>query len=122
MTTLSDEAMMISSGSEDMKDSEKVMNEKPSSAPSTIPEKKRRGRKPKYSSPEERVEAQRVNALKYYYRKKAKVEALKENEINRKEATIIEVKVSTLSPKLGKIDEVVRYKVLMNGELLKIQE
>lgn len=49
---------------------------------------KSRGRPPKYSTPEERAEAQRANALRYYYKKKQdihKVLQLKKlNEDDRK--------------------------------------
>ena len=88
------------------------------------PVKKTRGRKPKYHTPEEKAEAQRIQSLKYYYRQKAKLEMLKEKAtpINPAETAVVEVKVSSISPKLGKIEEVVRYKVLINGELVKIQE
>ena len=88
------------------------------------PVKKTRGRKPKYHTPEEKAEAQRIQSLKYYYRQKAKLEMLKEKAtpIKPAETAVVEVKVSSISPKLGKIEEVVRYKVLINGELVKIQE
>lgn len=84
----------------------------------------RRGRKPKYSTEEERIKAQRENSLKYYYRRKAKMAALKDEETvdKLKTASFIEIKVSTMSPTIGKIDETIKYKVMSNGELLKVQE
>ena len=79
------------------------------------PVKRTRGRKPKYLNPEQKAEAQRIQSLKYYYRQKAKLEMLKQRAtpINPAETAIVEVKVSSLSSKLGKIEEVVRYKVLI---------
>lgn len=86
------------------------------------PPKAKRGRKPKYQTKEEKAEAQRVQSLKYYYRQKAKLQQLKENRADPTSSCMIEIKVTALSGKLGKIDEVVKYKVLSDGELLKIQE
>ena len=74
--------------------------------------------KPVELTPEEKAEAQRIQSLKYYYRQKAKLEMLKEKAtpINPAETAVVEVKVSSISPNLGKIEEVVRYKVPINGE------
>ena len=77
------------------------------------------GRHKMYATEEERKQAQREHALKYYYRKKARDAALaQQNDPNQQ---TLKVTVHNLSKKIGPIDEEVEYKIRADGKLLKKQ-
>ena len=91
-----------------------------------------RGRKPIYSSEEERKQAQREHALRYYYRKKAlkaQLTSVEEpaHEHNTQtvraqapsDLTSVSVKVDIKSKRLGEISEDITYKVNSNGTYIK---
>ena len=75
-----------------------------------------RGRRPIYNSDEERKEAQRKHALKYYYRRKALREQLEhQSNDNRVESNNIEVHINANSKRLGPINEVIEFRRTEDG-------
>jgi hypothetical protein len=75
------------------------------------------GRRKLYETEEEKKQAQRANALKYYYRKKALNAALAEHPHSDEE--IVRVTVNDTSKRMGTISEEIEYKVRPDGRLLK---
>jgi phage gp46-like protein len=73
------------------------------------------GRKAIYANEEERKQAQREHALRYYYRRKALNEQLKNG------GSAESVAVTARSKRLGEINEEIRYKTKPSGGLMKVQ-
>lgn len=69
------------------------------------------GRPRKYTTEEEKAEAQRKNALLHYHRKKALAAYLKDNH-EMTNGDIITVHVKVNSRRLGEIEESVHYRVI----------
>ena len=69
------------------------------------------GRPRKYTTEEEKAEAQRKNALLHYHRKKALAAYLKDNH-EMSNGDIITVHVKVNSRRLGEIEESVHYRVI----------
>ena len=76
-----------------------------------------RGRKPIYSTDEERKQAQREHALRYYYRKKALKAQLDGSTPEPHEQ--VSIKVDIKSKRLGDISEDITYTVNDNGTFSK---
>jgi hypothetical protein len=74
------------------------------------------GRKRLYNTEEEKKQAQRAHGLRYYYRRKALKNALKEGENNEGTVTVT---VNEYSKKLGKIEESIEFKKKNNESYLK---
>ena len=80
------------------------------------------GRRQIYHSDEERKEAQRQHALKYYYRRKALKEQTEKYESKSDDVQDrINVTVCANSKKLGSINEDIQYKTTPSGHLMKIR-
>ena len=88
----------------------------------TVQVKCKRGRKPKYHTEEEKKQVQREQALRWYYRNKAKKEAMKNINVSElaKETDHVNIKFETPEDsKLGKESKVTIYKIIGGSLALK---
>lgn len=77
------------------------------------------GRKKVYTTEDEKKQAQREHALKYYYRRKA----LKNAETSEQNPEgVVKINVNEFSKKLGKIEENIEFKTKSDGTLLKTRK
>ena len=79
------------------------------------------GRRAIYATEEERKEAQRKHALKYYYRRKALKQLQQQESHSDDPEQRINIKVTAHSKTLGDIDEDVQYKTTATGSLMKVR-